>query len=173
MLCHGQGDPRADPFLGGCCYVNGAICPNRWYIEPGPVTSERQVLDHQRNVLGTVDAVARTFVGNNGPRRQRVADAIQGTQFVCKAAILAIDANPQILNNRAQFDTAWAARPEYQPIADAWEAIGEPRNYCQVYGPATGEFQCCFRETEQENAAKAGALTTTAVTIRRSAPGAS
>ena len=34
MICHGQGDPRSDPFDGGCCYIAGVgVCPNRWFID--------------------------------------------------------------------------------------------------------------------------------------------
>lgn len=171
MLCHGQGDQLPDLFDGGCCFVAGAVCPNRWYIAPGPVTADRQVFDSTRTLLGTVDQVARSFVGGNPNRRARIAEALQGTLYVCKAAVLAIDAQPSILNNRPAFDAAWFARPEYTPIADAWESIGRPRDWCMIYGPT--EAQCCFSETPAVNAARAGVLSTTHVTLRRSARGAS
>lgn len=165
MLCHGQGDLEADPFDGGCCWVNGQVCPNRWYIENG------SVFDSNRTLLGTVDDVARSFVGNSKPRRERIVAQVQGAVYICSAAVFAVDADPSILTDRAQFDTAWAARPEYQPVADAWEAGGKPRNWCQVYGP--GEGQCCFSEDQATNDAKAGVLDAVAVTVRRGATGAS
>lgn len=173
MLCHGQGDPRSDPFLGGCCYVNGQICPNRWYIEPhvGAGVQSAIVRDSTGASMGTVDTIARSFVGNNPQRRQRVYDSLQGTRYVCKAAVLAVDADPSILNNRAAFEAAWAARPEYQAIGPVWVAEGNPFTYCMSYGPA--EQQCCHSEVPEVNATKAANLTTTAVAIRRAAPGAS
>ena len=173
MICHGQGDQRANLFDGGCCFVDGAVCPNRWFIDrsPGSAVTQALVLDSTGASLGTVDAVTRSYVGNNPSRRQEVYDELQGVLYLCKAAIAAIAANPSIRNNRATFDAAWAARSEYQPIADAWEAIGKPRNWCQLYGPTEG--QCCFGETTTVNAARAATLSAVAVTVRRNAQGAS
>lgn len=169
MLCHGQGDGRVDAFDGGCCYVNGLVCPNRWFIDWA--SPEGEVLDSSRTSLGTVDDVARSFVGNNPNRRASVADAVQGVSFVCSAAVFAVADDPSLLNDRAAFEAAWELRPEYQPIADVWETIGRPRSWCMSYGP--GEGQCCFGEDPATNDAKRAVLSTTAVTIRGSLNGAS
>lgn len=178
-ICHGQGDPRTDPFLGGCCIVGRAegttlgqatdgICPNRWYIDW--TTPDGEVFDASRVSLGTVDEVAISYVGNNPQRRQRVADQLQGTRYICLAAVAAIDVDPSILLDRAAFDAAWEATDEYQVVADHWELISEPRNYCMVYGPT--EAQCCFREDQATNDARRGELNITSVTIRSQAQGA-
>lgn len=165
MLCHGSGNLEADPFNGGCCWINGQVCPNRWYLEGG------SVFDSNRTLLGTVNEVVESFVGKSRPRKNRVIEQVEGATYICSAAVLAVDADPSVLTDRAAFDAAWAARPEYQPVADAWEAIGKPRNWCQLYGPDEG--QCCFSEDQATNDAKSGALTSTAVTVRRAATGAS
>lgn len=165
MLCHGQGDVAHD----GCCYVNGQVCPNRWRIDRS-IDPDGVVFDAAGVSLGTVDAVARSFVGNNPQRRATVAEAVQGTRYICSAAVLAIDADPSILNDRTMFEAAWEARPEYQVVADAWEANGQPRNWCMSFGPAEG--QCCYAEDQATNDAKRAALSATAVSIRRRANGA-
>jgi len=172
MICHGQGDQRVDTLDGGCCFVAGQVCPNRWFIDWTGVAAvaDAIVRDHTGASLGTVDAVARSFVGGNPNRRQQIYDEVQGTLFLCAAAIQAIAVDPNIRNNRATFDAAWAARAEYQPIADAWELIGRPRNWCQLFGPPEG--QCCFGEDQATNDTRAAALSVTAVTVRRGAQGA-
>ena len=158
---------EADDFGGGCCHVPGfGVCPLRWYI-----SDAGEVLASDRSSLGTVTEVIRSFVGNSKPRQNRVAEQIQGARYLCSAAVLAIDEDPSILTDRAAFEAAWAARPEYAQIADVWETLGKPRAYCMEYGPSEG--QCCHSETTEENSSKAATLSTTAVSIRRSAPGAS
>lgn len=180
MICHGQGDQRSDLFDGGCCFVGGSVCQNRWFIDYSTSTppgnrediANATVLDHNRQVLGTVDDVARSFVGNNPNRRQRVFDQLQGALYVCKVAALVVEGNwdggPP---DRATFDAAWAAHPDYQPVADAWEAIGKPRNWCVLYGPSEG--QCCHAEDQATNDANRANLTAVAVTVRSAATGAS
>ncbi len=174
MICHGQGDQRGDAFDGGCCFVNGQVCPNRWFVDysavpggqSGDVTQAR-VLDSSRTDIGSVDTVARSFVGNNPNRRQRVYDAVQGALFICSSAVRAIDADPSILANRAAFDVAWAARimVDAPSLPAGWGA------WCTTFGP--GEQQCCFAEDQATNTARSSPLSATAVTVRRSAQGAS
>jgi hypothetical protein len=154
-FCHGKGG--ADQ-VDGCCYVNGEVCPNRLKQVNG------RIFDHVGTDLGTTTEFIASLT-NNGAARNRGAQQVQGIVFACRAAINAIVANASVLNDRAAFDVAWAARPEYQPVADAWEALGLPRNYCQVYGMAQG--QCCFSEDEATNEAKAADLSSVAVTVRR------
>lgn len=163
MFCHGQGN--LDSSLDGCCWIDGAICPNRLKIVNGRVLKGPALTD-----LGTVTQYVQSLT-NNGAARNRANQMAQAIVYACEAAILTIVASASVLNDRAAFDAAWAARPEYQAIGDYWESRGLPRNYCMVYGPAQG--QCCFSETPEVNAAKGSALSTTAVTLRRAAQGAS
>lgn len=168
MLCHGSGDN--DGFFGGCCHISGVgVCPNRWYIDWTTVDGE--VFDSDQSSLGTVDDVARSYVGNNPNRRAQVAEAVQGTRYICSAAVLAIDADPSILTDRAAFEAAWEATAEYQAVADLWEARNKPRNWCMTFGPTEG--QCCFREDQATNDTARANLHSTAVTIRSQAQGAS
>jgi hypothetical protein len=180
VLCHGQGDERADPFDGGCCYVNGTICPARWFIDystsnPAGDVGTATIRDSNRNSLGTVSAYVGSLMPGGGPQKaqrvQRVLDQVQGVVFVCSAAAYVIGMDPSLVNDRAAFETAWQGHAAYTPIAAQWVAQGKPANWCMTYGPTEG--QCCFGETPATNAAKAGKLTTTAVTVRRAAPGAS
>jgi hypothetical protein len=161
-FCHGKGGadqdgthPNGD---GGCCYVNGAVCPNRLKQVDG------RVYDHTGADLGTTTQYINSLT-NNGAARRRAADQVQGIVFGCVAAIRAIVANASIVTDRAVFDAAWAARLEYQAVADAWEALGLPRDYCQVYGMPQG--QCCFSEDTVTNEARAADLSEVAVTLRR------
>lgn len=168
MICHGNGDAPA--FDGGCCIkVGGDVCELRWFIDW--TTPEGEVFDSTNTSMGTVDDVARAFVGNNPQRRARVAEAVQGTVYICQAAILVVDGDPSLLNDRAAFDAAWAARAEYQSIADGWEAIGRPRNWCMIYGPPEGH--CCFREDQTTNDTYRAGLSVTAVSLRSQAQGSS
>lgn len=161
MFCHGQGDQATD----GCCWVAGAICPNRLKIVNGRVFKGPNLVD-----MGTVTQYVQSLT-NNGAARNRANQMAQGLIYACEAAINTIVFNAGGLTDRAVFDAAWAARPEYQPIADAWEQIGKPRNWCQLFGPPEG--QCCFGEDPATNASKAASLSSSAVTLRRSAQGAS
>ena len=164
MFCHGQGN--LDPAFDGCCFIpGGTICPNRLKFVNGRVLQGPNLTD-----LGTTTQWINSLT-NNGAARNNAAKQVQGLVYACDAAIKAIVAQLSILSSRATFDAAWEARPEYQPIADLWETIGKPRNWCMTYGPP--EAQCCFSESAAINAAKAAALDSTAVTIRRAATGAS
>jgi hypothetical protein len=185
MICHGQGtDPVAhsDPFDDGCCFIAGQPCQNRWYLDYSTCTPPGNRADvanatvyegaNRTISVGSVDDLARSFVGNNPNRRQRIFDQVQGALYICKVAALVIEAGwgsgPP---DRATFEAAWAAHPDYQPVADAWEAIGKPRDWCALYGPSEG--QCCHREDQATNDARRANLTTTAVTVRAAATGAS
>ena len=178
MLCHGQGDNTG--FDGGCCWIAGVICPLRWYIDystssPAGDVNTATILDSTGASLGTVFDYVDGLMPGGGPQKvdrvQRVTDQVQGTVYVCSAAAYAIGIDPSLINDRAQFETAWEATAEYQTVADQWEAQGKPRNWCMTFGPTEGH--CCFREDQATNDAKRGALTTTAVTVRSQATGAS
>lgn len=176
MICHGQGDPRTDPFDGGCCFVNGAVCPNRWFVDwTGAIGPVETIYDSNRVPLGTVTAYVTSLMPGGGPtkaaRVARVVAQVQNATYVCKAAAYAIGMDPSLINDRLAFESAWAARPEYQPIADAWEALGKPRNWCMTFGPTEG--QCCHNEDQATNDARAGVLDPVAVTVRSAATGAS
>lgn len=176
MLCHGQGDPADDLFDGGCCWVNGAVCPNRWFIDwPGAYGPAGTIYDSNRQSLGTVTAYVDSLMPGGGPNKaarvQRVVDQVNNAVYVCRAAAYVIGMDPSLINDRVQFEAAWEATAEYQTVATSWLAIGKPANWCMQYGPTEG--QCCFGEDQATNDAKTANLTTTAVTVRRAAPGAS
>lgn len=154
-FCHGNGDLARD----GCCWVAGVICPNRWKLVGGRIKEGPNLVDR-----GTVAEFAAS-VSNNPNIRRRITDQAQGLTYACKVAIDVLTTTPALLNDRAAFEAAWAAHADYQPIADAWEAIGKPRPWCPEFGPAEG--QCCYAEDEATNAAKRGALSATAVQIRQ------
>lgn len=158
-FCHGKGNLETD----GCCWVNGVICHNRWKIVDGRIKEGPNLTD-----LGTPAEFAATITNNNAAR-QRIVDQATGIVFACRAAINALIAQPALLNNRTGFEAAWAARPEYQPVADAWEALGKPRNWCPQYGPAEG--QCCYSEEEVVNEVNRTTLSAAAVTIRQGRSG--
>jgi hypothetical protein len=179
MLCHGQGDERADPFEGGCCYVNGAICSARWFIDystssPAEDVGTATIRDSNRNSLGTVAAYVDSLMPGGGPtktqRIQRVLDQVDGIKFVCSAAAYVIGMDPSLINDRPAFEAAWAANAAYTPIAAQWVAMGKPANWCMTFGPSEG--QCCFGEDQATNDSKRANITTTAVTVRSQAPGA-
>ena len=179
-ICHGRGDPAGDLFLGGCCYVDGAVCPLRWYIDystsdpPGDVQSAT-ILDADRTSLGTVYDYVDNLMPGGGPnkaaRMQRVFDQVQGTRYVCSVVAYLLGMDPSLINDRAQLEAQWAADDAYQPIADHWESIGRPRDWCPQYGPTEG--QCCFAEDTATNDANKAFLTVDAVTVRSQATGAS
>jgi hypothetical protein len=180
MLCHGQGDQRSDLFDGGCCFINGQVCPIRWFIDystssPAGDVGTATIYDSNRQSLGTVFNYVNALMPGGGPNKtarvQRVLDQIKGVLYVCSAAAYVIGMDPSLINNRAQFDTAWAANTSYTPIGDIWVSMNKPFNWCQLFGPPEG--QCCFAENQSTNDSRASSLTSSAVTVRRSAIGAS
>jgi len=178
MICHGQGDPRADPFDGGCCYVSGEVCPLRWFIDwNGDIGPAGEMYDSTRTSLGTITDYVTDLMPGGGPNKAdrvaRVVAQVQNATFVCSAAAYVIGMDPSLINDRAQFEAAWEATAEYQAIADLWEAQGKPRNWCMTYGPTEQNGQCCFKEDQATNDARAGALDAVAVTVRSAATGAS
>ena len=179
MICHGQGvpagDPNTDPFLEGCCLLtHPTVCPNRWFIDwAGDIGPAETVYDADRTALGLVDDAIRDMVGNSKPRRDRVKAQTLNIKFLCTAALTVIGADPSLLNDRPAFDAAWEATAEYQPIADIWEAMGKPRNWCMLYGAqAALDNTCCFSETQAVNDAKAAVLDPVAVQVRSASTGA-
>jgi hypothetical protein len=148
------------------------VCPNRWFIDwAGAIGPAETVYDSDRVALGLVDDVIQALVGNSKPRRDRVKAQAQNIMFLCTAALAVIGNDPSLLNDRPAFDAAWEATPEYQTIADIWQAQGKPRNWCMIYGPVEG--QCCHREDPATNTARAASLDPVAVTVRAAATGAS
>lgn len=150
MLCHGN--PDGDH----CCWVNGIQCPN--------LLAGQQVAD-------AVQAQV-TLYNFKGPANNLAARIGDGITFACHVAIKVIaaeiDAN-KAMPSRAGFEANWAAHPDYQPIADAWEALGKPRNWCPTYGPA--ENQCCFAEDQATNDTKAAGIPVTVRNLRNAIGG--
>lgn len=185
MICHGQGDPKADPFLGGCCFIVDKVCPNRWFIDwAGAIGPAETVYDSDRVVLGLVDDVIKDLVGNSKPRQQRVKAQALNVTFLCTAALAVIGADPSLLTDRPAFDAAWQATDEYsvtthifdpavgpETVEAHWVRRGHPADWCMLFGPAEG--QCCHREDQTTNDARAGVLDAVAVQVRSAATGAS
>lgn len=176
MLCHGRGDSE-DGFDGGCCYLAGSICSNRWYFdyaEGDPDVQNATILDSTGASLGTVYDYVDSLMPGGGPnkaaRMQRVFDQIQGTIYACSIPAYLLGMDPSLINDRATLDAQWMADEAYQPVADEWERIGKPRDWCSTYGPA--EAQCCHRDQSENDAGRAF-LTVDSVTVRSQATGAS
>lgn len=179
MLCHGQGDPAADPFDGGCCHLPSLpdgtkrVCPLRWYIDyststpPGDVGTAT-IYDSDRNALGTVDDFIASFINGN-PKRQRARNMIQGAVYVCGglATELAENGIPTGANWASELNARWSAI--YDPggageaVGDVWVSRNKPRNWCVTYGPSEGH--CCFSEDATTNATRATVLHVDRVTI--------
>lgn len=159
-ICHGQGGPDQ---VDGCCYVNGAPCPLRWKIDGQQVYEGPDMVP-----LGNVEQAVSTYV-NGTPKRNRGVEQLQNVVYACRAAVIAIAEDGNRVTDRAAFEAAWTAYDGYQPVADHWQSIGRPREWCPQYGPPEG--QCCFSEDEATNQAKAGALHVNAVEVRSRRPG--
>lgn len=166
ICCHGQGGAdQVNNGDGGCCYVNGAVCPLRLKQVNG------HIFDAAGNDLGTTTQYINSLT-NNGAARARAAAQAQGVIFFCKAAVSVIVANASLLNDRPAFNTAWNNQAEYlAQVRPAWAAL-EQRNglpagsyQCSTWGPAIRH--CCFSEDLATNEAKQAALSSTAVTLRR------
>lgn len=176
MLCHGRGDSE-DGFDGGCCFLAGAVCDNRWYFEYAegdPNVQNATILDSTGASLGTVYDYVDNLMPGGGPnkaaRMQRVFDQIQGTIYACSIPAYLIGMDPSLINDRPTLDAQWMADAAYQPVADYWESIGKPRDWCSTYG--LGEGQCCHRDQAENDAGRAF-LTVDSVTVRSQATGAS
>ena len=144
-LCHGN--PDGDH----CCYVNGQRCGN--LLEGPEVLAAVEALIVQYNFKGQANNAAKLLD--------------DGVTFACHVALKVLAAHLNSaggLPSRATFEAAWAAHPDYQPVADVWEAAGLPRGYCPQFGPAQG--QCCFAESEQTNTAKAAGIPVTIRNLR-------
>jgi hypothetical protein len=117
-LCHGNPTEH-------CCWVDGQRCPN---LLEGP------------QVLAAVEAliVQYDFKGQANNAAKLLDD---GITFACHVALKVLAAHLNAtsqLADRATFEAAWTAHPDYQPIADAW--------------------QCCFAENATTNATKAAGI---------------
>lgn len=163
-FCHGQGNLESD----SCCWVNGSICPLRWKIEDGHILEGPELLDR-----GTVQEFAAS-VSNSKQIQQRILDQAEGVKFACRAAVEVLAGSPALLNDRAGFEAAWSAHPDYVTLvrshwADLEVRLGFPAGSynCSTWvGAPGGRSECCFAEDETTNAAKGAGLSSTAVSIR-------
>jgi hypothetical protein len=184
MICHGRGTMPGNnaetAFNDGCCFIDGEICPNRWFIDyststPAGDTGTATIRNSEGVSLGTVTAYVTSLMpGGGNTKAQRVARVVAqltNILYVCAPAAYVIGMDPSLITNRVQFETAWSGRAEYTPIADYWQSIGKPRNWCMSFGPTEG--QCCHAEDQATNDANRAFLHTSAVEVRRRAPGAS
>lgn len=148
-FCHGQGS--TDP--GGCCYVAGAICP------------------HHLNATQLTAYI--NSLGLTGVRKTRAQNMAQGVQHACGIAIRIIANDPAMILDRAAFNAAWTSHPDYvRDVRPAWAVVEQrtgmaPNTFnCSTWQGEAGK-QCCYSETTTVNEAKATALHSTAVTVRR------
>jgi hypothetical protein len=173
-VCHGQGEPNADPFFGGCCFNPvGVICSQRWYIDyststpPGDVGTAT-IYNSARVNLGTVDNYIKTII-NGKPRQDIAKEMLQGSTYACGALArdLADNGVPTGANWQRDLNARWSATFDpggrAQAVGDYWVATSRPRNWCVTYGP--GDAQCCFLEGAATNAARVAKLSVTRVTI--------
>ena len=147
-FCHGQG--TTDP--GGCCYVNGVVCPHHFSAD---------------QLLTWINSLGLT-----GQRKTRALNMAQGVQHACGIALRIISDDPSLILDRAAFNAAWTSHPDYvRDVRPAWveveQRLGIPANSynCSTWGPGSG--QCCYGEDVTTNEVKAAALHSTAVTVRR------
>ena len=129
MTCDGNGDFRpCDPWMSGCCIIDGEVCKLRLFNQGG------LLLDHVMRTVGPVDP-------EHAHRR-----------IMCSVALKIDQSLPE-----EEFKAAWAAHPDYQPVADHFAATNRSRTTCQDYGP--GDWipgprfgnqpppgRCCWRE---------------------------
>ena len=187
MICHGQGDPRADWQDGGCCFIAGEICPMRWAVD-----SAGDVWDSTRTNLGDLDALIRSVYGVNNPNTRDDIIEFLGwqagtTMFVCTAfgaaavahwdEFMASQGQQIVMTDRVQADVRWSEEFDVggsaEAVGDAWEAAGKPRNWCTTYGPTEQTGQCCHREDQATNDARAAGVSVTRVSVSSQAAGAS
>lgn len=153
MLCHGSGDLTR----GGCCYVGGQVCPLRWKLANG------HVYDHLGTDLGTLETFVAQYTKSK-PRQQAIITQLTGVTFVCKAAADVIAEDPKRINNRSALEAAWNQHAEYVALVrPQWAKIEQelglaPGSYNCSTWRGTGTSECCFKETPEENAAKAAQL---------------
>lgn len=177
MICHGKGGAdqvgRHPDGEAGCCHWGGHVCPNRWRIVWNG--ADGTIYDWQGVSLGLVSAYINSLMPGGGPtktqRVNRVMDQVRNITYVCKIPAYLIGMDPSLINARTTLDAQWLAHADYDQVADYWESIGMPRNWCMTYGPPDG--QCCFSESAATNLSKQSDLAVSAVTVRRSASGAS
>jgi hypothetical protein len=151
MLCHGN------PSVGHCCWVNGQRCSN---LLEGP------------EILAAVEALITQY-NFQGPANNAAKLMDDGITFACHVALKVLAAylnSTGQLAPRATFETNWAAHPDYQSVANVWESIGKPRDWCPKYGPAEG--QCCFSEDTTTNATKANGIPVSIRNLRNAIGGA-
>jgi hypothetical protein len=147
--CIGTGRPEdADH----CCYIDGNRCPHLLDI------------DQARQWRDTIAS----------DRRELIDNQIDGMRWLCRIALKVLADNPELRSDRAKFDAAWDADPEYVATPGSqWRQL-ETR-----LGLDSGSLQCstwrgdgdscCFARSHAEADALASSLHlhVDAVTLRR------
>lgn len=161
-FCHGNGDLARD----GCCWVNGQICPLRLKQVDGRIYEGPDMVD-----VGTMQDVAAEYT-NNPNIQDRVAALAQGVTYMCRAAVDAIGNDPSVLTDRAAFEAAWAAHPDYTAqVAPIWREVenragmAEGAMDCFNWTGGSGGG-CCYSEDATTNADKAAGLDPEVRTLR-------
>jgi hypothetical protein len=167
-FCDGNGAPNeVTPERGGCCFVDGNVCPLRLMMVNG------HVIDAEGTDLGTVDDWLKNDKGvNNKAARERAATFAAGITFACHAAVQAVIDDPSLRADRVAFNEAWEAMIEQMaPEVHAhWDAIG--MDYCSIW-TGSGKPQCCFERSDAATLASATDLDADERALRAAAPGAS
>lgn len=148
LACHGQGQGSDGRH---CCWVNGAVCP--FYLD-------------QAGLIAWINA---TYTGQ---KRTLALTMAQGINHSCRVAVELIADNGNLINNRNNYNAAFAAHPGYAAqVRPAWAALEQQNGWaagsyqCFTWGPHGG--QCCFSETQAVNDTKMANLHVNAVTVRR------
>lgn len=168
MLCHGQGDLNK----GGCCYVNGDVCPLRWDLRVNEDTGVRHLYASDGTDLGPVEDYIRSVVKGRGNQDRAIAQT-QAIRWACRAAVEVLASDSRLLTDRQAFADAWNAHPEYQAkVRIHWEALedrlGLPAGSYQCSNwRGTDVPQCCFAEDVVTNETKASSLHSDAKNLRQ------
>jgi hypothetical protein len=160
--CTGSGEENGDH----CCYVgadeqgNQRVCPH--------------LMDNAA-MLAWIDA--QSWSAN---KKSIARQYVTGIRWLCRVMVNTLaDGNASLRNNRAQFEAAFLARPEYQEFpAPFWRQVEQQAGLptgsldCvkwQGESTSTGARTCCYRRTTAECDADAASrgITSAAVTIRK------
>lgn len=159
--CTGSGEATGDH----CCYLGA-----------DPATGAQRVCPYVMDNTAIVAWINAQGWANN--KRTAALSFVAGINWSCRIMVNVLaDGNAGLRSNRAQFEAAFLARPEYQPIAAIWrgieQAAGQPVGSLDCVKwqgePAGTGRTCCFRRTTAECDADAATrgLTTAALTVRR------
>ena len=151
--CVGSGRPEDGDH---CCYVEGTPCPH--------VMTNAQI-------VAWIDAQ-----GWGATKRQAALTFVQGIVWTCRIALNILADNPNLRNNRKNFETAWDTHPDYLAVpAPVWRRIETDNGFpagtleCSRWQGDPPGLSCCFTRSMAESDAYAAnhGMHTNAVTVRK------